>query len=82
MTLPLVLTEGEKKALALWRLAWEGTDSPRFVPVAIARVWSWRGVTGKASNVRGERVDTKGPIADLSRISWEQREVFILFDGT
>jgi hypothetical protein len=81
VTLPLVLTEGEKKALALWRLAWDGTDSPRFVPVATAGVWNWRGVTGKASTARGERIDVKGPIADLSRISWEQREVFILFDA-
>jgi hypothetical protein len=81
VTLPLVLTEGEKKALALWRLAWDGTDSPRFVPIAIAGVWNWRGVRGKASNARGERVDVKGPIPDLSRIRWEQREVFILFDA-
>ena len=81
VTVPIVLTEGEKKALALWRLAWDGTDSPRFVPVAIAGVWNWRGVTGKASTARGERIDVKGPIADLSRISWEQREVFILFDA-
>jgi hypothetical protein len=79
--LPIVIVEGEKKALALWRLANHETDSPRFIPIAIAGVWNWRGKVGKASGPRGERVDVHGPIGDLSRIEWNGRTVLIVFDA-
>lgn len=43
-SLPICITEGEKKTLALWELAWHGlSDSaptPRFLPVGLAGVWS------------------------------------------
>ena len=78
---PLVLVEGEKKALALWRLANHDIDRPRFIPIAIAGVWNWRGITGKTGGPKGERLDVKGPITDLDRISWAGRTVFILFDA-
>jgi hypothetical protein len=80
-TLPIALVEGEKKALALWRLAnWE-LNQPRFIPIAIAGVWSWRGIVGKTGGPKGERLDVKGPIPDLSRIQWGGRTVFIVFDA-
>lgn len=80
-TLPIVLVEGEKKALALSRLARFETDAPRFVPVAISGVWNWRGVIGKAGGPNGERLDVKGPIPDLDLITWSGRKVIIIFDG-
>src|ERR1017187_1713997 len=80
LSIPIVLVEGEKKALALWRLAWHETEKPRFVPIAIAGVWNWRGTIGKTGGPNGERLDVKGPIADLSRIPWGGRVVFIVFD--
>jgi hypothetical protein len=80
VTIPIAIVEGEKKALALWRLARYETERPRFIPVAIAGVWSWRGKIGKANGLRGERIDLKGPIADLGRIQWKDRKVFIVFD--
>jgi hypothetical protein len=80
VTVPIAITEGEKKALALSRLARYETERPRFTPVAIAGVWSWRGVVGKANGPRGERIDLKGPINDLDRIAWKERKVFIVFD--
>jgi hypothetical protein len=80
LTIPIVIVEGEKKALALWRLACHETDRPRFIPVAIAGVWNWRGTVGKGNGPKGERVDLKGPIADLSRIAWTGRTVLIVFD--
>lgn len=80
LSIPIVITEGEKKALALWRLAFEGTDTPRFIPIALAGVWNWKGVIGKASSDKGVRVDVKGPIVDLSKIQWE-RKVLIVFDA-
>jgi hypothetical protein len=78
--IPIVLVEGEKKALALWRLANHETDRPRFIPIAIAGVWNWRGKIGKTGGPKGERLDLKGPISDLSRIEWNGRTVFIVFD--
>jgi hypothetical protein len=77
---PIVIVEGEKKALALQRLAYHEVENPRFIPVAIAGVWNWRGTVGKTGGPRGERVDIKGPINDLNLIVWNGRTVFILFD--
>ena len=80
VTLPIVITEGEKKSLALWRLAQHETDALRFVPVALAGVWNWLGTIGKTGGPNGERLDVKGPIADLGRIPCQNRRVFIVFD--
>jgi hypothetical protein len=79
--IPIVLVEGEKKALAVWRLAHYETANPRFIPVAIAGVWNWRGRIGKTGGPNGERLDVRGPIPDLSRIEWNDRTVFIVFDA-
>jgi hypothetical protein len=75
-----VIVEGEKKALALRRLAYHESDQPRFVPVAIPGVWSWRGIIGKTGGPNGERLEVKGAIPDLARILWERRTAFVLFD--
>jgi hypothetical protein len=75
LTIALAFVEGEKKALAMWRLACHETIRPRFIPVAIAGVWNWRGTIGKTNGPIGERIDVKGPIADLSRIPWQGRPV-------
>ena len=80
VTIPLVIVEGEKKALSLWRLANHKRKQPWFIPVAIAGVWSWKGSTGKADGPDGERVDTKGPINDFARIALCGRTVYIVFD--
>ena len=80
ITIPIVIVEGEKKALALWRLANHEVATPRFIPIAISGVWNWRGKIGKAGGPNGERLDVRGPIADLSRIDWRNRKVFIVFD--
>ncbi len=80
VSIPIVVTEGEKKSLALWRLAHHDTILLRFVPVALPGVWNWRGVIGKTDGPNGERLDVKGPIADLGRIEWKDRTVFIVFD--
>lgn len=81
VTIPIAIVEGEKKALALWRLANYEVATPRFIPVAIAGVWSWRGTVGKTNGPNGDRIDVGGPIADLSRIEWNGRKVFIIFDA-
>src|ERR1035438_967817 len=79
--IPIAVVEGEKKALALWRLANHESSQPRFIPIAIAGVWNWRGTVGKTGGPKGERLDVKGPIADLSRVAWAGRTAFIVFDA-
>jgi predicted P-loop ATPase len=81
-TLPIIITEGEFKTLALWRLAnWRAADPPRFLPVGVSGVYNWRGTIGKANGPDGERLDVKGPIPDLERITWKARKVIIAYDA-
>jgi hypothetical protein len=84
-SLPLVIGEGEKKCLALWRIAWEGlgeaAEKPRFLPVGLSGVWNWRGRIGKATNPDGSRSDVRGVIPDLRRIVWQGRLGIIFFDS-
>jgi hypothetical protein len=51
-SIPVIFTEGEFKALALWRLAIHETDTPRFIPIGLTGVWNWRGTIGKAPDPR------------------------------
>jgi hypothetical protein len=82
--MPAVITEGEKKTLALWVCAWEGcgdsAEIPGFLPMGLPGVWNWRGTVSKTNGPDGERRDVKGPIPDLGRIAWKDRNVTILFD--
>lgn len=83
--IPIVVVEGEKKVLALWAVAWHGlsdsAECPRFLPVGLSGVWSWRGRIGKAPGPDGSRRDVKGVIPDLSQMPLLGREVSILFDA-
>jgi predicted P-loop ATPase len=84
-TLPVVITEGEFKTLALWRLSWDGVgdsaDRPAFVPLGLQGVWSFKGSVGKMPDADGVRVNITGVIPDLSRIAWQDRAVTILYDA-
>jgi hypothetical protein len=80
--LPLIITEGEFKTLALWRLAkLDAQNNPRFLPVGISGVFNWRGTVGKATAPDGQRLNVKGPILDLDWIVWKGRKVIIAFDA-
>ena len=61
LSIPIALCEGEKKALALWRLAWHETEKPRFVPIAIAGVWNWRGTVGQDWRTQRREAGCEGP---------------------
>lgn len=81
--LPVVIVEGEKKTLALQRLAMHGRAEgrgPRFLAVGISGVWNWRRTTKEEAPFGGHR-DVKEPIADLARLAWEGRTVYICFDA-
>jgi len=80
LNLPLIITEGEKKALALWRMAIDtknGSGDPAFLPIGLPGVYGWRGTIGSQTDSHGERVQEKGPIPDLNRIGWLNRKVTI-----
>lgn len=79
--LPIVLVEGLKKILAAWRLARYEDDRPRFLAGGLSGAWNWKGTTGKATDATGARVDVKGTIPDLDRVTWTGRAVTILFDS-
>jgi len=84
-SLPLLITEGEFKALALFRLAnyalSDAAERPRFLVCALSGVWNFRGTIGKLTDSGGVRVDEKGPIPDLAKINWAGRTVTIVFDA-
>ncbi len=77
----LIVTEGEFKTLALWRLANHQSSALRFVPLGLGGVWNWRGTVGKDTGPNGERCDVKGVIPDLDLVTWEGRRVIIAFDA-
>ncbi|HUQ95166.1 MAG TPA: DUF3854 domain-containing protein [Bryobacteraceae bacterium] len=78
---PVVITEGEFKSLALWRLAQHMAQAPRWLPLGISGVWNWRGIIGQSVDSEGQRVAVKGPIPDLSRIRWQNRIAYLAFDS-
>ena len=83
--LPVVITEGEKKGIALCRLAWgsisDTSERQRFLSVALPGVWNWRGTVGKEAGPNGNRRDVKGVIPDFNRMVWTDRKVIIAFDS-
>jgi hypothetical protein len=82
--LPIVITEGQKKTLALWACAWDGlgdlAERPRWLSVGLPGVWAFRGIVGKTEGPQGDRRNAKGLIPDVSRIVWKGRKAIILFD--
>src|ERR1051325_10763412 len=82
VSIPVVVTEGEFKTLALWRLANHGSPaSPRFLPLGLSGVYNWRGTIGKTVGPDGSRLDLKGVIPDLDWVAWQGRSVLIAYDA-
>src|SRR5215475_4354509 len=81
-SLPVVLTEGEKKYLALHRFAAEanGSGKPLFLPMAFPGVYSWRGIVGITTDANGRRVPEKGAISDFALVDWRGRKSVICYD--
>jgi hypothetical protein len=78
-SIPLIITEGEKKCLALWRMSLEKGMS--FLPVGLGGVWNFQGITGTETDDKGSRYPVRSPLPDLDRIEWKDRKVTILFDA-
>ena len=78
--LHIIVADGEFKTLALWRLAHYGSSQePRFLPLSISGVYSWRGTIGKMVGPDGSQLDVKGAIKDLDWITWDHRRVILAF---
>ncbi len=77
----VIVTEGEFKTLALWRLANYESAALRFLPLGLGGVWNWRGIVGKTTGPNGDRRDATGTVPDLDLIMWEGRRVIIAFDA-
>jgi len=81
-TVPIVVTEGEFKTLALWRLANHGpAGKPRFLPLGLSGVYNWRGTIAKTTGPDGTRLDVKGVISDLDWVGWHGRKVVVAYDA-
>lgn len=82
VSIPVVVTEGEFKTLALWRLASHNSPAqPRFLPLGLSGVYNWRGTIGKTVGPDGSRLDVKGTIPDLDWLAWQGRKVVIAYDA-
>lgn len=79
--IPLVITEGEYKTLALWRLSMHEATAPRFLPIGLGGVDAWMGRDGKQDLPGGGQTETTGIIPDMRRIVWQDRKVIIAYDA-
>jgi putative DNA primase/helicase len=80
-TIPIVVTEGEKKVLALHRVASEQQPGrkPLFLALGFPGVYNW---LSRNEEPRNKKAKPKSkPIAALDSIRWETRRVTILFDA-
>jgi predicted P-loop ATPase len=79
--LPVFIVEGPLKAIAAFRLARHNAAVPRFLPVAVAGVYNFRGTIGKTTGPNGDRRDVKGVIPDIERIVLKGRPAIIAYDA-
>jgi hypothetical protein len=84
-SLPVVITEGEKKTLALHsavlRDSQNAAGKPKFLALGLSGVWNFLGKIGATADASGKRQDYKGLIPDFHSIEWKERKVSILFDA-
>lgn len=83
--LPIVLTEGEFKTIAVSRLGWhcagDSAERPAFLTVGLSGVSNWKTRAEKTTDASGTRVSVSVPIPDLGRLVWTGRRVTILYDA-
>jgi Protein of unknown function (DUF3631)/Domain of unknown function (DUF3854) len=75
----VVFVEAEKSCLAIAAAA--SRAGRPVLAIAPGGCWAWRGRRGKTENENGVRVDDVGPLPDLARVTWQSRDVVILFDS-
>jgi predicted P-loop ATPase len=76
-TVPAVLVEAEKSALAIW--AWSQRTGKRVFAIAMGGCYGWRGRIGITTDEKGERVNETGALPDLD---WcKKRLTYVLLDA-
>jgi putative DNA primase/helicase len=75
----IVVVEGGKSVLAVTGAARRA--GRRLLPIGLGGCWGWKGTIGKTTDAQGARVDEKGPLPDLDRVTWHDRDVVIVFDA-
>ena len=75
----VVLVESEKASLSVTSAALRAGRP--VLAIALGGCWGWRGRCGKTTDASGARVDEMGPLPDLARVTWQGRDVVILFDS-
>jgi hypothetical protein len=78
-SIPVVLVESEKAALALLALA-ERAER-KLVSVALGGCWGWRRKIGKKPDPDGGFSDEKGASPDFDLILWQGREAIVCSDS-
>ena len=78
VTVPIVLVEAEKSALAL--TAWASRVGRKILPLAMGGCYSWKGKIGLKETATGERVPEMGPIPDLG-ICRDGRKTYVALDS-
>ncbi len=78
-TTPVVVVEAEKSVLALTAAA--ARAGRPLLAIGTGGCWGWRGRIGKAVDATGARVDEKGPLPDVDRVTWTGRDTIIVFDA-
>jgi hypothetical protein len=78
-SVPVILVEAEKSALALTALAARAGRKMLFM--AISGCWGWKRKTGKRPLPDGSSQPETGPSPDLDLIAWNRRSVIIAFDS-
>src|SRR5262249_54470758 len=72
-SVPVILVEAEKSSLSLLTLS--QISGRRLLPIATGGCWGWWGRIGKQIQPNGGSSEEIGPIADLTKIAWTERDV-------
>jgi hypothetical protein len=78
-SIPAVLVEAEKSALAITALA--DRAGRKFLVIAIGGCWGWKRTIGKRSVAGGGSESETGPGPDLDLVTWEERPTVLAFDS-
>lgn len=77
-TIPVIISEAEKSALAFTAHA-ERTQRP-CVAIATGGCWSFRGRIGITEDAKGQRVEENGILPDFALVTWTARKVIVAYD--
>ena len=80
--IPVVIFEGEDKAVAAARVASEDftLDKWRFIPVALSGVWNFRTKTPKTKD-NGEKRPINSLLPDFQYFEWKNRDSIVFYDA-